>query len=121
MDEVIAPDGSKVMPLLRAAGGSLARFELAEGRTSRAVAHRSVEELWYIVGGQGEMWRKGKTDDAETVTRLEPGIAIALPVGTHFQFRSFGPGPLTAVAVTMPPWPGEREAFPVKGKWQEDL
>src|SRR4051812_40767850 len=43
---VVAPDGSDVRPLLRLAGGSLAHFALAPGRVSRAVAHRTVEEIW---------------------------------------------------------------------------
>ena len=28
--------------------------------TSSPVAHRSVEELWYILEGQGEVWRKSR-------------------------------------------------------------
>ena len=32
--------------LLRLGRGSMAHFELAPGRVSRAVAHRAVEELW---------------------------------------------------------------------------
>ena len=40
-------------------------------------------------------------------------MCLTIPLGTHFQFRSLGPGPLAAVAVTMPPWPGPDEAVPV--------
>jgi hypothetical protein len=29
-----------------------------------------------------------------------------------------GAEPLAAVAVTMPPWPGENEAYFVEGKWR---
>jgi mannose-6-phosphate isomerase-like protein (cupin superfamily) len=52
--DVVAPDGSAVRALLRLAGGSLAQFELAPGRTSVAVAHRTVEEVWYFLAGRGE-------------------------------------------------------------------
>ena len=38
--------------------GTVAHFELAPGRVSLAVVHRTVEEIWYIVGGRGEMWRE---------------------------------------------------------------
>ncbi|MFN0094383.1 MAG: hypothetical protein ACKVVT_06355, partial [Dehalococcoidia bacterium] len=55
---VLAPDGSDVRPLLRLAGGSMAHFTLAPGETSRAVRHRTVEEVWYILAGTGEMWRE---------------------------------------------------------------
>ncbi len=113
--DVVAPDGSDVRILLRLAGGSMAHFELAAGRTSRAVVHRSVEEIWYVLSGRGEMWRS-QAGREETVT-LEPGTCLSIPVGTRFQFRALGDGPLSAVAVTMPPWPGEDEAREVSGAW----
>ena len=51
--DVIAPDGSRVRVLLRLGGGSMARFELAAGQVSRAVAHHAVDELWYVLSGRG--------------------------------------------------------------------
>jgi len=111
----VAPDGSDVRVLLGLGGGGMAHFELASGRTSGAVAHRTVEEIWYILGGRGEMWRK--QGSLEEIVTLEPGVCITLPLGTEFQFRSVGDGPLTAIAITMPMWPGEGEAYEVEGKW----
>jgi mannose-6-phosphate isomerase-like protein (cupin superfamily) len=113
--DVVAPDGSDVRVLLRLARGSMAHFELAPGRVSRAVAHRGVEEIWYVVGGQGQMWRR-QAGREETV-RLGPGTCVSIPAGTHFQFRADGDGPLSAVGVTMPPWPGPDEAHEVPGAW----
>ena len=110
---LVAPDGSDVRVLLGLAAGSFAHFELAAGVTSRAVRHRTVEEIWYVLGGHGEMWRS-QDGDAEVVA-MEPGTCLTIAVGTSFQFRSFGEEPLTAVAVTMPPWPGDAEAVPVDG------
>ena len=40
-----APDGSDVRVLLNARGGGMAHFELGPGLTSRAVAHRTVDEI----------------------------------------------------------------------------
>jgi mannose-6-phosphate isomerase-like protein (cupin superfamily) len=116
--DVVAPDGSDVRVLLRLSGGSMAHFELAPGRTSRAVAHRTVDEIWYVLHGQGEMWRS--QDGRQQTVPLDPGTCLSIPVGTHFQFRSTGDGPLAAVAVTMPPWPGEGEAREVPGAWPPD-
>ena len=113
--DAIAPDGSEVRILLRLGGGSMAHFELAAGQVSRAVAHRAVDELWYILGGQGRMWRR-QGDRQETVP-LRSGTCLSIPAGTHFQFRADGDGPLAAVGVTMPPWPGEDEAYGVPGAW----
>jgi mannose-6-phosphate isomerase-like protein (cupin superfamily) len=115
----VAPDGADVRILLGLAGGGMAHFELAPGQTSVAVTHRTVEEIWFFLGGQGEMWRK--QGDREEVVPVDRGICITIPLGTHFQFRSFGSDPLTAVAVTMPPWPGAGEAYPVQGAWQATI
>jgi mannose-6-phosphate isomerase-like protein (cupin superfamily) len=126
--DVVAPDGSDVRILLRLGGGSMAHFELAGGRTSRAVVHRSVDEIWYVLSGRGDMWRsqagrrggegrRGGQGREEAIVPLEPGTCLSIPVGTSFQFRSLGDGPLAAVAVTMPPWPGEDEAREVSGAW----
>jgi mannose-6-phosphate isomerase-like protein (cupin superfamily) len=113
--DVVAPDGSAVRVLLSLMGGSMAHFQLAPGQTSKAVAHRTVEEIWYVVSGRGEMWRA--RDGREETVALEAGVCLTIPLGAAFQFRSAGPEPLAAVAVTMPPWPGEGEAFEVQGPW----
>jgi mannose-6-phosphate isomerase-like protein (cupin superfamily) len=116
--DVVAPDGSDVRILLRLAGGSMAHFELAGGHTSRAVVHRSVDEIWYVLSGRGEMWRcQPRGEGEEQTTALEEGTCLSIPAGTRFQFRALGDGPLCAVAVTMPPWPGEDEAIEVSGVW----
>ena len=114
--DAIAPDGAAVRILLRLAGGSMAHFELQPGQTSRAVAHRTVEEIWFFVSGWGEMWREQEGDDQ--VVEVYPGVCLTIPLGTRFQFRSLGPEPLAAVGVTMPPWPGEDEAVAVAGPWE---
>ena len=109
--DAVAPDGSDVRILLGLDHGGMAHFELAPGETSVAVAHHTIEEIWYFLSGRGEMWRK--LGNQEEVVPVDPGTCITIPVGTHFQFRSFGYKPLDALGVTMPPWPGEREAYQV--------
>ena len=105
--DAVAKDGSDVRILLRLAGGSMAHFELPPGRTSIAVTHRTVEEIWYILSGRGEMWRK--RDGQEAIVALEAGVCLTIPVGTHFQFRALGSEALAAIGVTMPPWPDDDE------------
>ena len=94
----------------------MAHFELPPGGTSIAVAHHRVEEIWYFLAGRGEMWRQ--QDGREEVVPVMAGTCITIPAGTRFQFRSVGGEPLTAVAITMPPWPGPDEAYEVPGKWE---
>jgi mannose-6-phosphate isomerase-like protein (cupin superfamily) len=114
--EAVAPDGSNVRVLAGVAGGSVAHFELAAGETSIAVVHRTVEEIWYFLGGRGEMWRK--SGEQEAVVEVSADVCVTIPLGTRFQFRAFGDSSLTAIGVTIPPWPGEDEATPVAGPWQ---
>lgn len=114
--DAIAPDGSEVRLLCRTERGSMAQFTLPPRLVSRAVAHRTVEEVWCFVSGHGRMWRRlGGRDE---VTDVGPGTSIAIAVGTQFQFRADGDKPLVAVGVTMPPWPSEEEAYAVEGYWQ---
>jgi mannose-6-phosphate isomerase-like protein (cupin superfamily) len=113
--DAVAPDGSDVRILLGLRGGGMAHFELAPGQTSRAVTHRTVEEIWYFVAGRGKMWRR--QGEQTEIVDVYPGVCLTIPLGTHFQFRSFGYEPLAAIGVTMPPWPGEGEAVEVAGEW----
>ena len=95
--------------------GSMAQFRLPPGAISKAVAHRSVEELWLFTKGKGRLWRN--LGAREEVIEVGPGVSISIPVGAHFQFRCDGTEPLEAVGVTMPPWPGVDEAYEVEGIW----
>jgi mannose-6-phosphate isomerase-like protein (cupin superfamily) len=115
--EVRAPDGSAVRPLGVLAGkAGFAQFALEPGQVSGAVSHATVEEIWFVVAGRGEMWRR--QGGREEVTVLEPGVCLTIPLGTAFQFRAGPPG-LRVVAATVPPWPedGEGEARPERGPW----
>ena len=116
---VVAPDGSDVRVLLRLGGGSMAHFELAAGQVAKAVVHRTVEEIWYVLSGQGEMWRK--QGQREEVVTLESGVCLTIPLGAQFQFRASAASPVSAVAVTMPPWPGDSEAVFVQGPWEPSV
>jgi mannose-6-phosphate isomerase-like protein (cupin superfamily) len=113
--DVMAPDGSEVRLLHRLAGGSMAHFKLAPGQVAKAVVHRTVEEMWFVVSGRGEMWRA--QNGHEEIVPLAFGTAITIPVGTKFQFRAAETDALGIVGVTMPPWPGEDEVVFVTGAW----
>ena len=114
--DAIAPDGTAVRLLASLAGGSFAHFELPTGAVSHAVAHRTVEEIWYFVAGVGQLWRR--QGETESVVDVRPGVCLTIPLGTDFQFRADPTAPLAFVATTMPPWPGETEAFRVEGRWE---
>jgi mannose-6-phosphate isomerase-like protein (cupin superfamily) len=113
--DVIAPDGSEIRLLVGVDGGSMVHCTLPPGAVSLAVTHKTVGEVWYFLEGQGQVWRK--QGDRETVTEVETGLSLSIPLGTHFQFRNTGETPLRFVIVTMPPWPGEDEAQCVTDYW----
>lgn len=115
LPDVIAPDGSEVRILAATTRGSMAQFTLPPGAVSKAVAHRTVEELWLVTQGSGRMWRR--LGEEEVTIDLRPGVSVGIPVGAHFQFRNDADGPLHCVGVTMPPWPGMDEAYEVEGVW----
>jgi mannose-6-phosphate isomerase-like protein (cupin superfamily) len=119
VERVFAPDGSSVRSLLSLAAGAMACFELDAGKITRAVRHRTVEEIWFVRSGAGEIWRKH--DDLEETTALRAGVCISIPCATHFQFRASQHSPLSIIGVTMPPWPGEHEALFVNGAWQASV
>lgn len=113
--DVIAPDGSEVRILAATSRGSMAHFSLPRGAVSKAVAHRTVEEVWLVLNGRGRMWRK--LGAIEETVELHPGVSLSIPVGARFQFRNDGEEPLDCVGTTMPPWPGMDEAYEVEGIW----
>ena len=115
--DIRAPDGSEIRLLPQVAGGSMVHCTLPPGAVSLAVVHRTVDELWYVLSGSGELWRR--SGDREHVERLEPHTAHSIPLGTHFQFRNPGAEPLSLVIVTMPPWPGMDEAVRVADRWPQ--
>ena len=114
--DAVAPDGSEARVLCRVGGASMAHFALPPGAVSKAVAHRTVEEVWFFLSGRGRMWRR--LGGQEETVEVGPGTSVSIPVGTRFQFRCDGHEPLSAVGATVPPWPGEDEAYAVAGPWR---
>lgn len=95
--------------------GSMAHGTLPPGGISLAVAHRTVEEIWYVLSGEAEIWRN--SGDAEEVVAVSAGMSITIPLGTSFQFRTIGASPFCFIMCTTPPWPGDGEAFRVQDHW----
>ena len=113
--DYLAPDGSEIRLLPTMKAGGLCHCTLPIGRTSSPVAHRQVEEIWYVVSGEGEVWRKNAAPK-ETVP-VCAGSSLTIPPRTPFQFRNTGDSPLCILIVTMPPWPGPKEAEKAEGVW----
>lgn len=113
--DTLAPDGSEIRLLSSTSRGSMVHCTLNPGEVSMPVAHRTVEEVWYFLEGTGQVWRR--FGDEERVVDVAPGVSLSIPVGAHFQFRTTGQSPLRFLIFTIPPWPGEDEAYRVPGRW----
>jgi len=113
--DYLAPDGSEIRLLPNVLGGGLAHCTLPSTRTSLAVRHKTVEEIWYFMEGAGEVWRQMGSE--ESTARVQGGDCLTIPLGCHFQFRNTGDGPLCFIIATMPRWPGASEAVRVADHW----
>lgn len=114
--DVLAPDGSEIRILAQVPSGGMAHGTLPPGSTSLAIRHRTVAEIWFVLSGSAEIWRR--SGSAESVETVRPGQSLTIPTGTSFQFRTAGPEPFRFIMCTMPPWPGPEEAVLVDGKWK---
>jgi mannose-6-phosphate isomerase-like protein (cupin superfamily) len=90
--DAVAPDGSDVRVLLQLGRGSMAHFELAAGQVSRPVARHSVDEIWYILHGHGQMWRQ-RAQRQETVP-LGAGTCVSPPPCRSYGSPGRVPGPV---------------------------
>jgi mannose-6-phosphate isomerase-like protein (cupin superfamily) len=116
--DTFAPDGSEIRLLVAHSAGGMCEVRLPPGGVSVPVRHRTVQEIWYFLEGQGEVWRQAPDGTAVTVI-VSPGSSLTIPLGCRFQFRATGPGDLRFLCITTPPWPGEEEAIvePDQGPW----
>ena len=120
LPDATAPDGSEIRLLAdgrhRADKSSMVEVTLRAGQVSRPVYHRTVEEIWYILEGEGQVWRCPPEVDAASVPPqpVSPGDALVIPTGWRFQFAAGPDAPLRFLCHTTPPWPGEDEALPAE-------
>jgi mannose-6-phosphate isomerase-like protein (cupin superfamily) len=113
-----APDQTEIRLLANLSRGSSVHCTLQPGQTSLAGKHQTVEEIWYALQGQGEIWlKRGEQEWEETVF---PGTCVSIPKETHFQVRNTSTEQLCFVIVTMPPWPGEQEWLRVADHWSSE-
>ncbi|MCY3978469.1 MAG: cupin domain-containing protein [Chloroflexi bacterium] len=106
--DLLAPDGSEIRLLHRLSGASVVHCALPVGAVSIPVRHRTVEEVWFFLAGEGQVWRK--QGEREQVLDARRGLSLTIPLGTQFQFRNTGDVPLEFLITTTPPWAGEDEA-----------
>jgi mannose-6-phosphate isomerase-like protein (cupin superfamily) len=117
----IALDGSEIRLLLETAKGGVCHCSLRKGEVSKAIHHNTVDEIWFFLKGEGELWRiqNGK----EEVVLVHSNMCIAIPQGMYFQYRNTGQSPLEILITTIPPWPvdEENEVVFVENYWKSKI
>ena len=111
-----SPLGSHVRPIMDGPHGNMIYATIPPGMVGRAAHFRTIDEWWFILSGEGEVWRRAP-DGTESITRLLPGVCFDIPLGTTFQYRCTGDVALTFTCTAMPPWPGDDEAVITDGPW----
>lgn len=115
----ISPAGAEVRVLMSNDHGGIAHCTLKANNISKVVSHKTVSEFWHVLSGKGAIWRA--RENSESITPLEIGVTIDIPLGTHFQYRS-DKNDLIFICITMPPWPGPDEVSYVdKGAWEPSV
>jgi len=111
-----SPLGSHIRFIMDGTHGNMLYSTVPVGMVGRGARFRTIDEYWFILSGEGEIWRRGP-DGQESVTRLVAGVCIDIPLGTAFQYRCTGDADLVFTCTAMPPWPGDDEAVIVDGPW----
>lgn len=112
----ISDDGSVIRNLTPMGNVQSVHCSLPKGGVIQASRHKTVEQIWYVISGEGEMWLKDQ-DGLETESKLAPGTAITVPLGYAFQFRNTGKKDLEIFIVNTTPWSGDGELIPVENHW----
>ena len=99
LPDVTAPDGSEIRFLIdqrhQASAASMVEVTLPAGQVSRPVWHQNVEEVWYVLQGQGEVWRCPPNGDPAlyAAVAVKPGDSLVIPPRWRFQFSASDSGP----------------------------
>lgn len=111
--DAIAPDGSEIVYRVSdAERASMVEVRLPAGAVSKPVRHRTVEEIWYFLAGQGRVWLQPPGGSGR-VQDVGPASVVVIPTGWAFQFQAGRQADLRFLCYTSPPWPGNDEADPV--------
>lgn len=110
-----SPAGATVKFILQTETFSVAHCTLSKGQLSKRVRHKTVTEVWYVLKGKGNLYRKSAQGPGGKVY-LAPGHSIQIPRGCVFQYQASPCENLVFLCITSPPWPGPQEVEYVDSK-----
>ena len=113
--DTLAPDGAEIRVLLDKPQGaerlSVAEALVKPGERTACVSHKTIEEFWYILKGQGRFHRLMPDGNGEETADVTPGDALLIPTGYRFYVENTGDEDLVFLCADTPPWPGPDEAI----------
>ena len=111
-----SPLGAYIRFLVDGPHGNMIHSTVPPGMVGRACCFRTVDEYWFVLSGEGEIWRSA-VDGRESIL----AVCVDVPLGTALQYRCTGDVPLVFTCTARPPWPGDDEALLVDGPWTPSL
>jgi mannose-6-phosphate isomerase-like protein (cupin superfamily) len=116
--DYVSPGGASEIRLLPSfEEGEIVHATTYPGKTSIAGTLAGVGEFFYILKGEGELWRA--TGRLEHVVSLHPGRCLSIPSGIYYQYRAIG-RPLEFLVTTLPRWQKENWTEAERRYWTED-
>jgi mannose-6-phosphate isomerase-like protein (cupin superfamily) len=95
-----ALSGADIRLLIQLPQGELTHASCRSGLVSKSSMLVDHYEMFYVIAGTGELWRK--CPEYEGVVALRPGRWAAMPAGTHFQYRALQETTLVFLVAVLP-------------------
>ncbi len=107
--EFAAPDEIPVRPfdLAPARNMALAEGLIEPGARYRVHAHRTIEQITYVVSGEVEVLSFDAEAGATGSVRLAAGEAVVTLPGQSLEFRCIGEAAARVLFITAPPYPAD--------------
>jgi mannose-6-phosphate isomerase-like protein (cupin superfamily) len=116
--DYVSPAGVSEIRLLPSfQEGEIVHATTPAEKPSIAATLTGVGEFFYILKGEGELWRA--TGRLEHVVSLHPGRCVSIPPGISYQYRAIG-RPLEFLVTTVPRWQEENWTEAERRYWTDD-
>lgn len=115
-DAVSPGGGAEIRHILSSPQGDLTHAVCPAGHVAPTHHLPELDEAYYVLAGEGEIWRA--TDEREAVTALRPGRWVQLPAGLRFQYRANRGSSLVFLVVVLPSWAPELFHTVPDGLWR---
>ena len=109
-----SPGGaSEIRQVIQLPQGQVTHAVCAAGNVAEAAVLPERYEMFYVLAGAGELWRRAP--HGEEIVSLRPGRTVEIPMGTEFQYRALDADVMFLVIVT-PMWtPDAYQSLPGAG------